>query len=69
MSTQHQNTPALIAYQAITSGEKTYWRRIGAAWTNKKDGFQVKLDALPVNGELVLLPPSDQQDRGDAPSA
>lgn len=68
MSTQTQNIPALIAYQAITSGEKTYWRRIGAAWANKKHGFQVKLDALPVNGELVLLPPSDQHDRGDAVS-
>ena len=57
MSTQNEKTPVLIAYQTTQGKDKTFWRQIGAAWPNRKGGFQVKLDALPVNGELVLLPP------------
>lgn len=60
MSTAKQNSPALIAYHVTENNNKTYWSRIGAAWPNKKGGFQVKLETLPVNGELVLLPPKAQ---------
>lgn len=60
MSTPKENTPALIAYQATQAKDKTYWHRIGAAWPNKKGGFQVKLQSLPVDGELVLLPPQER---------
>ena len=62
MSTAKQNSPALIAYHVSQNGENTYWTRIGAAWPNKKGGFQVKLETLPVNGELVLLPPKAQEE-------
>ncbi len=62
MSTATENTPALIAYHVTENGKKTYWSRIGAAWPNRKGGFQIKLDTLPVNGELVLLPPKARQD-------
>ncbi len=35
--------------------------RIGAAWQhNKGKGLSVRLDALPVNGTLVLFPPRDE---------
>jgi len=58
MSTKPTNAPALIAYQVEGSENgKGYWHRVGAAWPNKAGGFQVKLTALPVNGELVLMPP------------
>lgn len=34
---------------------KGFWTRIGSVWTHKdSDGFTVRLDALPVNGELVI---------------
>ncbi|GAB3326716.1 hypothetical protein [Haliea atlantica] len=62
MNTATENTPALIAYHVTESGKKAYWSRIGAAWPNRKGGFQIKLDTLPVNGELVLLPPRERQD-------
>ena len=62
MSTAKQNSPALIAYHVTEKGEKAYWTRIGAAWPNKKGGFQVKLETRPVNGELVLLPPKAPQE-------
>lgn len=57
---QGMNAPALIAYQ-VTSGKeggKAFWQRCGAAWPNKKGGFQLRLNAMPFGGELVLLPPS-----------
>lgn len=56
MSTNRQNTPDLIAYQVDKGETRSYWRRVGAAWKNKKGGFQVKLNAIPVHGDLVLLP-------------
>lgn len=64
MSTRKKtNAPALIAWhvgQPKEDGEKAYWRRIGAAWKNSKGGFQLRLDSLPVSGDLVLLPPRKQ---------
>ena len=57
MSDTNTNAPALIAYQVDRKENgKAFWHRIGAAWPNKKGGFQVKLSTLPVDGELVLMP-------------
>ena len=52
--------PALIAYLVSPGkdGGKAFWQRCGAAWPNKKGGFQLRLNAMPIGGELVLLPPS-----------
>ena len=70
--------PHFIAYVAVqaTNGGKTRWREIGAAWWNRgaaglsetaKDrGLTVWLDAVPVSGKLVLMPPKEPQ--GSAPS-
>ena len=51
------NQPALIVYTVSGSDENPFWTRIGAAWKNAKGGFQVQLNALPIDGKLVLLPP------------
>ena len=40
--------------------DQNYWTRLGAAWANNKGGFNIKLNAVPLNGELVLLPPKDE---------
>ncbi len=69
MSTAKENSPALIAYHVTENGKKTYWARIGAAWPNKKGGFQVKLETIPVNGELVLLPPKAKDETETQPEA
>lgn len=42
---------------------KGYWSRIGVAFQNKSGGWNVKLDALPVNGELVMMPPKPRDDQ------
>lgn len=54
------NKPALIAYQVTDGKEKSYWSRVGAAWENKSGGYQIRLDSLPLSGEIVLMPPQQQ---------
>lgn len=64
MSQKKNNKPDLIAYVVTENGDKSYFNRIGAAWCNSKGGAKVLLDAFPIDGELLLLPPreSDAQE-------
>jgi hypothetical protein len=57
------NRPTLIAYTVTGTNGNAFWTRVGACWPNKAGGFQLKLNALPVNGELVLLPPKDEAEK------
>lgn len=43
-------------------GDKNWYTRIGAAWNVSNDGISIKLQALPINGELVLFPPKERDD-------
>ena len=43
-----------VCYVITERGEKTYWNRIGVAFTNKDGSINVKLDAVPVSGELQI---------------
>ena len=45
------------------NGGKGFWFRIGTGWPNKAGGWNIKLDALPVNGEIVLMPPKPKDDQ------
>ena len=55
--------PDLIVYTPVERGEgESRFVRIGAAWRNTKKGFNVRLDASPLNGNLVLLPPRDREE-------
>lgn len=43
-----------------TSGDhadKTLWIRVGMAWRNKDGSYSLKLDALPINGKLLIEKP------------
>jgi hypothetical protein len=63
MSEDTKKKPDLFAYTVTEGGDKAYFDKIGVAWANKKGGFNVRLSALPVGGEIVLLPlKSDGQD-------
>ena len=35
-------------------GDKKYWPRIGAAFENRDGSWNIKLDALPINGVLHM---------------
>jgi len=70
-----KNMPSLLAYTVKNrgKGQKAIWTRIGAAWPhNSGTGFSIELEALPVDGRLVLIPPkADEADTADeaAPAA
>jgi hypothetical protein len=52
-------------YQAYTvvkrEGQDDFWLNIGAAFMHQDgDGFNIMLQALPINGKIVLRPPKAQ---------
>ncbi len=49
---------------AITErGDKSFWTKIGAAFTNKDGSITVQLDALPVSGRLQIREQEEREDR------
>ena len=52
--------PTLIAYSVKDRGQdqKAVWTRIGAAWPHGSgSGMSIQLDALPIDGRIVLTEP------------
>jgi hypothetical protein len=45
--------------------QKTYWTRIGAAFTNKDGSVTVQLDALPVSGRLQIREDEEREERSE----
>lgn len=55
--------PTLVAYQVREAGNSNgFWTRIGAAWSNKNGGFTIQLDAVPLDGRIVLNPPKKENE-------
>jgi len=62
------NSPKYYAYAVKDrgKGKKGIWTRIGAAWTTEKgDGIKLQLEALPVTGKIVLMPPKADETSAD----
>jgi hypothetical protein len=58
---------ANVAYQAYTvvkrEGADDFWLNIGAAFMHQDgDGYNIVLQALPINGKIVLRLPKTQGD-------
>ena len=53
------------AYSVIKrEGQDDYWLNIGAAFSHADgNGLNVLLQALPINGKLVLRPPKDNDEK------
>ena len=49
-----ETTKYKVAYVITERNEKTYWNRIGVAFTNKDGSLNVKLDALPIGGTMHI---------------
>lgn len=69
MSTQNQNKkPAYVAY-TVTEQEgrdKGYFTRIGVAFKHGKgDGLTLLLNAMPLDGKVVLRAPQDDNTQGN----
>ena len=59
------NTTKPIAYSAyIVCGpeDNSQWIRAGAVFAAKEGRYVVKIDALPLDGKLVLCPPKPKDD-------
>jgi hypothetical protein len=48
--------PTHIAYTVREGKEpgKGYWLEIGAAWPNKDGSYSLQLDAMPINGRVIV---------------
>jgi hypothetical protein len=58
--------PAYYAYAVVlgsqdeNGNDRSYWIKVGAAFSNKDGGYTVLMDALPVDGKLILRAPDSQ---------
>jgi hypothetical protein len=63
--TKQSKSPSHIAYVVRKIGEKSYFDRIGAAWANADgEGFTIRLNALPMTGEIVIRKPKADENGG-----
>ena len=55
----------LVAYvitkREVNGEEKSFWNRIGVAFRNKDGSYNIRLDALPVSGELHIREPKEDE--------
>jgi len=54
MDTQNKKAVYTVIERLDGESKRSFWVRIGAAFTNRDGSFTVKLDALPVNGTLQV---------------
>ena len=56
--------PSHVAYQVRDrDGHKAYWTRIGTAWAHADgQGFNIQLEATPLDGRIVLRVASEKKD-------
>src|ERR1019366_909931 len=63
--------PSFQAYTVVKrEGQDDFWLNIGAAFMHQDgDGYNIMLQALPLNGKIVLRPPKAQSDEPAQPPA
>lgn len=64
-TTSPVKAPSHYAYQVSEGkgGGKSFWTKLGAAWANADGkGFNIQLDAVPLDGRITLRIPSEKQD-------
>jgi hypothetical protein len=57
-----------IAYTVVERNKdgRKFWVRVGAAFVNRDGSLNVRLDAMPVNGELQIRDYQPREARGPA---
>lgn len=53
MASKETSTP-LAVYAITERGDKSYWTKIGVAFTNRDKSITVQLEAFPVSGKLQI---------------
>ena len=57
------SNPLNVCVAKTGSDGKDYFTKVGAAFRGKDDGkyaYRIFLDALPINGELILFEPKER---------
>jgi hypothetical protein len=56
--------PTHIAYQVKSrEGKTAIWTRIGSAWAHGDgSGYNIQLDAVPIDGKITLRVPSEKDE-------
>ena len=54
MNPSPASAPRKVVYTVTERGEKSFWTRIGAAFSNRDGSMTVRLEAVPVNGVLQI---------------
>jgi hypothetical protein len=71
--TLHRQRPrvgAMVAFQRKREGQDDFWLNIGAAFMHQDgDGYNIMLQALPINGKIVLRLPKAQTEEPAQPPA
>jgi hypothetical protein len=49
-----RNPETKNVFALTEKGERTYWTKVGVAYTNRDGSLNVQLDALPVSGRLQI---------------
>ena len=62
--TTASKAPTHSAYQVRDrEGKKSIWTRIGSAWAHADgQGFNVQIDAVPLDGRITLRVPSEPKE-------
>lgn len=62
MSDTTRNRPAFRLYSVTGEGKSARWTDIGVAWaTRDGKGFTLTLNALPLNGRIVMRETADKE--------
>ncbi len=62
----NQPTHRVYMVKDLEDGDKSHWTTIGAAWAHKDgDGLNIQLDAMPLNGRLVIRKATARQESQD----
>ena len=60
--------PTHIAYTVKKTNTGTFWTRIGAVFAHGKGGgFTVQVNAFPLDGKIVCLPPKEKPEGQEDP--
>ena len=56
------NVYCVREFEGSTGEKANSWTKVGVAFPHKEPpGFNVELNAVPLNGHLVALPPADDE--------
>ena len=55
-----------VVYAVIERGAKKHWLRVGLAFVNRDGSLNVRLDAMPLSGQLQIRDPPKNPEGGEA---